>query len=63
MVMMPEGRGYGHATGGEGVEADKRPFCQLSSKRLEDNRHSGSLSLSSTQKRLSRVRLPVGRKW
>ena len=40
---------------------DKRPLCQLSSKRLEDNWHSGLLSY--TKQRLYGVRLPVGRKW
>jgi len=43
------------------IAENKRPICQLSSKRLEDNWHSGLLS--STKQRLSGVRLPVGRKW
>ena len=42
-------------------QEDKRPLCQLSSKRSEDNWNSGLLS--STKQRLSGVGLPVGRKW
>jgi len=45
----------------EKIVEDKRPLCLLSSKRLEDNWHSGLLS--PTKQRLSGVRLPVGRKW
>jgi len=50
MVMI-----YRTLTSSRHVE-DKRPLCQLSSKRLEDNWHSGLLS--STQHRLSGKRSP-----
>jgi len=44
------------AQGGEPPVEDKRPLCQLSSKRLEDNWLSGLLS--STKHRLSGMRSP-----
>jgi len=47
-------------TGGTRLVADQRPLCRLSSKRLEDNWHSGRLS--STKHRLLERRSPEWRR-